>query len=219
MFQIQNAMVSVTQLEANIQTIKQNWGGKAVEFMESVVDEIHRFAAAHTHKHLLLFQTGNSSAESGNASIDAFMNENKPHSEVVQTLVQYDTEQNNRERRELQRMKMRLPVRLAQVSIRNVHVRKCREKFNDLISQKFEQHLDKSAHYSVTLDATNGSYIVRQEGWPSSSSRIASGDTETNVKRCVCLTFLSSGEPFQISWEPIMIQNFLPTKNITSMLN
>ena len=193
MFQIQNAMVSVPQLEANIQTFKQNWGGKAAEFMESVEDEIHRFAAAHTHKHLLLFQTGNSSAESGNASIDAFMNENKPHSEVVQTLVQYDTEQNNRERRELQLMKMRLPGRLAQVS--NVHVRKCLEKFSDLISQKFEQQLDESAHYSVTLDGTNGSYIVRREGRPSSSSRIVSGDTETNVKRCVCLTFLSSGAP------------------------
>ena len=189
MFQIQNAMVSFPQLEANIQTFKQNWGGKAAEFMESVEDEIHRFAAAHTHKHLLLFQTGNSSAESGNASIDAFMNENKPHSEVVQTLVQYDTEQNNHERRELQLMKMRLPGRLAEVS--NVHVRKCLKKFSDLISQKFEQQLDESAHYSVTLDGTNGSYSVRREGRPSSSSRIVSGDMETNVKCCVCLTFLS----------------------------
>ena len=68
--------------------------------------EKHGFCAAYTHQHMLLFQTGNSASESGNSSVDAFMNENKPHSLLVQALLQlqYDAEQNNRERRELQLM-------------------------------------------------------------------------------------------------------------------
>ena len=101
MWKIQNALVPIEQMRKNIEEFKAEWGGKAAAFMESVESEVHRFCAALTHRYLLLFQTGNSVSESANSAVDAFLNENKPHSELVQTLLQYDTEQNNRERRDL----------------------------------------------------------------------------------------------------------------------
>ena len=64
---------------------------------------------------MLLFQTGNSVSESANCSVDAFLNQNKPHSKLVRTLIQYDTEQNKCERRDLQVMKLRLLNRLKEV--------------------------------------------------------------------------------------------------------
>ena len=112
MWKIQNALVPIEQLLKNIEEFKAEWGGKAAAFVESVESEVHRFHAAYTHQYLLLFQTGNSVSESTNinSSVDAFLNENKPHSELVQTLLQYDTEQNNRERRDLVKMQMQLPA-------------------------------------------------------------------------------------------------------------
>jgi hypothetical protein len=116
MWKIQNARVSPDQLALNWDAFCQRWPGAAADFLKSLEHEKHRFCAAYTHKHLLLFQTGNSAAESSNSSIDAFLNENKAHSDLIQTLLQYDTEQNNRERRELVQMKLQLPDRLAALS-------------------------------------------------------------------------------------------------------
>ena len=123
MWTIQNALVSPEQLDANWKAFLEKWPGAPALFLASLESQKHRFCAAYTHKHLLLFQTGNSVAESTNSSIDAFLNENKPHTELVQVLIQHQTEQNNRERRQLFISCKQLPDRLALVS--NCDIRNC----------------------------------------------------------------------------------------------
>ena len=135
------------QLAINIEEFKEQWKGKAAAFMNSVQSQIHRFCAAYTHQHLLLFQTGNSALESANASIDAFFNENKPHTQLVQTLLQYDAEQNNRESRDLMKMRLQLPNTLKETA--HPHVRQCLAEFSDKITEKFQDQLAESQNYTA----------------------------------------------------------------------
>ena len=127
--------------------------------MSAVEPEIHRFCAAYTHQHLLLFQTGNSSGESGNSSVDAFLTENKPHSELVATLVQYDAEQSNRERRELAVMQLKLPSRLKEII--DPDTRACLKKFSDIITKKFQEQLNESTKYTATFLEQGGGYFLK----------------------------------------------------------
>ena len=191
MWKIQNALVSPDQLQINIKEFKQEWGGQAACFMSAVEPEIHRFCAAYTHQHLLLFQTGNSSGESGNSSVDAFLTENKPHSELVATLVQYDAEQSNRERRELAVMQLKLPSRLKEII--DPDTRACLKKFSDIITKKFQEQLNESTKYTATFLEQGGGYFeVRREGHPQSSRKVTR-DTDTLLFICPCLTRKSSG--------------------------
>ena len=82
------------------------------------------------------------------------MNENKPHSELVQTLVQYDTEQNNCERRDLVKMQMQLPARLKEVS--HPHIKQCLAEFSDKITEKFAEQLADSVHYTAKFTEKAG---------------------------------------------------------------
>ena len=193
MLKIQNALVSVDQLHANVAQFKEEWPEAAARFMESIKPEMHRFCAAFTHKHMLLFQTGNSVSESANSSVDAFLDQNKPHSELMQTLIQYDTEQNNRKRRDLQVMKLRLPNRLKEVEDKNV--RNCLQQFSNLITQKFEHQLEESKHYTATfveVQSSFGAFEVRRRGRPM-SFREVTRDVSTRLLVCPCLTRTSSG--------------------------
>ena len=192
MWKIQNALVSIDQLMRNIEEFKDQWEGKPAQFMDSVQHEIHRFCAAYTHEHLLLFQTGNSAAESGNSSINAFLNENKPHSELVQTLVQYDTEQNNRERRDLMKMRLQLPSRLREIA--NPHFRQCLAEFSDKITEKYREQYAESQHYSARfIEEEGGFYLVQRKEYTGNTPRKVVWDPETCLFVCVCLTRKSSG--------------------------
>jgi hypothetical protein len=88
-------IVSVDQLHANVAAFKEQWPRAAARFMELIEPEMHRLCTSFMHKHMLVFQTGNLVSESANSSVDAFLYQNKPHSELVQTFIQYDMEQNN----------------------------------------------------------------------------------------------------------------------------
>jgi len=63
MWTIQNALVSPEQLDANWKAFLEKWPGAPALFLASLESQKHRFCAAYTHKHLLLFQTGNSVSE------------------------------------------------------------------------------------------------------------------------------------------------------------
>jgi hypothetical protein len=140
--------VSPEQLDANWKAFLEKWPGAPTLFF-TLESQKHRFCAAYTHKHLLLFQTGNSVAESTNSSIDAFLNENKPHTELVQVLIQHQSEQNNRERRQLFISCKQLPDRLASVS--NCDIRNCLSVMSDtvIITEKFKEQLEESLHYTA----------------------------------------------------------------------
>ena len=70
MWTIQNALVSPEQLDANWKAFLEKWPGAPALFLASLESQKHRFCAAYTHKHLLLFQTGNSVVESTNSSMN-----------------------------------------------------------------------------------------------------------------------------------------------------
>ena len=190
MFKIQNAHVPVEVLNTHIQAFKEHWGGKAAEFMDSIEHEKHRFCAAYTHQHMLLFQTGNSASESGNSSVDAFMNENKPHSLLVQALLQYDAEQNNRERRELQLMTMKLPARLRDVD--TSCVAECMAIYSDLITTKFQEELAESTNYSSSFVDEGGFFEVRRNG-QLHTARVVREDDNTGLVSCSCWRRTVSG--------------------------
>ena len=54
----------------------------------------------------MAFKIGNTTAETGNASIDAFMTENKDHHELVKVFLQFDAEHNSRDRRKIEKMRL-----------------------------------------------------------------------------------------------------------------
>ena len=186
-----NTLISAEQLAINIEEFKEQWKGKAAAFMNSVQSQIHRFCAAYTHQHLLLFQTGNSASESANASIDAFFNENKPHTQLVQTLLQYDAEQNNRERRDLMKMRLQLPNTLKETA--HPHVRQCLAEFSDKITEKFQDQLAESQNYTAKfIEGDSGYFIVQRNEHLDSSPRKVVWDPVSSLFVCVCLTRMSS---------------------------
>ena len=73
---IQNALVSPDQLDMNWQGFIDKWPGAAADFLRGLENHKRRFCAAYTHQHMVLMQTGNSVAESGN-----FGHIVKPHRE------------------------------------------------------------------------------------------------------------------------------------------
>ena len=130
--------------------------------------------------------------KSANSSIDAFMNENEPPSELVQTFGQYDTEQNKHEQRDLVKMQMQLPARLKDVS--HPHVKQCVAEFSDKITEKFEKQLADSVHYTAKfMEEDDGYYIVFRNGHEH-NPRKAVWDSRyiSCLFECVCLTRKSS---------------------------
>ena len=84
-----NTLISAEQLAINIEEFKEQWKGKAATFMNSVPAKIHRFCAAYTHVSASAVVTDQKFSI---RKCQCYFNENKPHTELVQTLLQYDAE-------------------------------------------------------------------------------------------------------------------------------
>lgn len=214
---LQEADVEPEEFLANAVLFKERYGGRAAVFYDSIEHEKHRWAKAYTRQHLLLFKTGNSVGESGNASIDAFMNDNKPHHELVQTLLQYESQQNNKERRRLEIMTLQLPGELKLMS--NEVLKQCRSIFSDFITCKFEEQLQETAHYNAT-QAPNEipTYHVSRKEFPD-KVRLVQRPMPSGNFVCSCLLSANAGLPcrhilccFSMLGEPLFQQQYFHSR-------
>ena len=175
----------------NWQGFIDKWPGAAADFLRGLENHKHRFCAAYTHQHMVLMQTRNSVAESGNSSIHAFMNENKPHSELVQTLLQHDAEHNNRDRRKLFLKHQQLPDIMRDTSPQQV--RDCLETFSDTMTEKYKEQLEDSYnYYCLHSDGEKGVYEVCRKNHPLAPRQLRM-DPVGGQLECLCLFRLSSG--------------------------
>ena len=72
LWKLQEPDISVDEWEANVTEFKEKWGGVASDFVDSIFPEKHCWAGPFIRNFLLCFKTGNSMAESANASVVAF---------------------------------------------------------------------------------------------------------------------------------------------------
>ena len=89
---------------------------------------------------------------------------NKPHSELVQTLLQHDAEHNNRDRRisKLFLKHQQLPDIMPDTSPQQV--RDCLETFSDTMTEKYKEQLEDSYnYYCLHCDGEKGVYMRSAE--------------------------------------------------------
>ena len=96
------------------------------------------------------------------------MNDNKPHSLLVQTLLQYDAKQNNREKRELQLMTVTLPAYLQVVD--TSCMAECMSMYSNLITTNVREELAENTNYSSSFVNEGG--FLKSEGMSNCTLRV-----------------------------------------------
>ena len=162
-WKLQEPDISVDEWEANVTEFKEKWGGVASDFVDSILPEKHRWAGPYIRNFLLCFKTGNSMAESANASVVAFLMGEQNHAELVSYLLQYINEKNNEQRTRLEKTAGKLQVELQK--IQNPDLRACKDMFSDFITQQFESELERSKCYRFKSVKDETGTVIHWEVW------------------------------------------------------
>ena len=193
---LQEPDITISEWNENVEQFKEKWKGAASAFVDSILPEKHRWTAPYTRKFFLCFKSGNSMAESANASVIAFLTGEQNHAELVSFLLQYNHEKNTEQRTRHQRVSGMLEVELQLLG--NPDVRMCKAANSDFITGKFQAELELSKSYrGKCVTNETGNYAVLQvwhHQYPQ-KHRIVTQETSLSMLKCSCLTASSQGMP------------------------
>ena len=112
---IQEPDIPIEEWEQNVNDFKTKWGGAAAAFLDNILPEKHCWASPFIRQFFRCFKTGNSMAESANASVLAFLMGEQNHAKLVSYLLQYINEKNTEQRTRLEKKAGMLQVELSLV--------------------------------------------------------------------------------------------------------
>ena len=189
--ELQNPDISKQEWENRFEMLKVKWGSRAAAFLDSIYEEKHRWAFPWTGHYFLAFKTGNSVSESAAHSVASSLCEKYDHAELVTNLIEHNTEQNNRDRRDRATREAQHAFKL--LDYKDPAVKQCFQDFSQFITEKFELELQDSFNYQMQ-QISGSCWKVNRFGY-AHTYRVVSVSDSKGLVDCTCLTRTNKGHP------------------------